>query len=235
RRDVPERGLLGGPEEHRDLHGGERGPRVHHRARHRARDQPGLQGSRPRAGRGPGTVGLPDGHLRGDVAPDVPGPDRRHQRGGQRHRPDQRADPLRHDAAAPRGDLRRRLEDDAFYGAAAPRGTADHPRRGLRGGARGRGERDAALLPHHDAAAQGHDPGRGPVPHARRLPGLRPVLGDERPAARVPEHVRVQEREGQPAPVRAGERGIGLHLRDGVLDRPDLYQGLRHADLGGGV
>ncbi len=38
-------------------------------------------------------------------------------------------------------------------------------------------------------------------------------------AARVPEHVRVQEREDQPAPVRAGERGVGLHLRDGVLDR----------------
>ena len=69
--------------------------------------------------------------------------------------------------------------------------------------------RCAALLPHHAAAAQAGDPRGAAVPHARGVGRLRPVLGDERPPARLALDVRLRGRPREPARLRDRHRGGG--------------------------
>ncbi|CAA9511088.1 MAG: Maltodextrin ABC transporter, permease protein MdxF, partial [uncultured Rubrobacteraceae bacterium] len=59
--------------------------------------------------------------------------------------------------------------------------------------------------------------------------------GDEQPRARIPQHLRLQVGEGEPAPVRPGQRGVRVHLRDVVPPGAVLYLRSGHADLRRGV
>ncbi|CAA9500981.1 MAG: Maltodextrin ABC transporter, permease protein MdxF, partial [uncultured Rubrobacteraceae bacterium] len=153
----------------------------------------------------------------------------------QHPRDHQPADPLGQGAAPDSGHWRRRVEDDALHGAPPARRPPDDLLRRLRGRQGRRGERPAAVLPHHAPALEGYDIGRRPLPDARLVQDLRPLLGDEQPRARVALDLRLQVGEGEPAPVRAGQRGVGVHLHYVVPAGVVLYLRSGHADLHGGV
>ena len=89
------------------------------------------------------------------------------------------------------GDPRRRLEDDAVRRAAAARRPAEHRRLAVRGGPHRRRLRLAAVPSRHAAAAQAGDSRGAHLPHARRLPRVRPDLRDDR---RRPRHVHRADR-----------------------------------------
>ncbi len=121
-------------------------------------------------------VGHPDHRVGADVEADL--------RLVRRDEPDPRQrDPL----ARRLGSLllgrrdRRRLEDRAVHRTADPRGSADHPGRGLRGGEGGRGHGVAAVHQDHAADGQADAGRRGALPHARHPADVRPALRHDRP------------------------------------------------------